>query len=103
MWWKSRDPLDRRIKKLAVDMLAELAEAGWTVHSSEFSSRFFGNWWVTLRRGDQQITITRDRTEFSLDGSSEVGFSQADSLRSFASLAGVLGAIQDHGLLNRQP
>lgn len=62
-----RAALHPKIKKEAGKLIALLAESGWVVHSSQYSAKFFGNWLILLRRGDDQIRLVKDRSEYSLD------------------------------------
>ena len=63
-----REVLHRKIKREINGPISDLLEAGWTVHSSVYSDKTFGNWQVILRRGEDQISLVKDRSQFAIDG-----------------------------------
>jgi hypothetical protein len=77
---KTREILHPKIKREAGDLIADLSESGWNVHSSQYSSQVFGNWSLVLRRGTQEITLVKERSQFTIDGPAELGL-DAEPLR----------------------
>jgi len=58
-----------KIKREAGQLIALLAAGGWQVHSSQYSSKFFGNWLILLRQGEDEIRLIKDRSFYMLDAS----------------------------------
>ena len=78
--------LDERIREEIGEELRPLLEAGFTVTSSMYSEAAFGNFFVDLRRGEEELRIVRDRSEYMVRGD-ETGLKRAGLWRAFDSKA----------------
>lgn len=79
-----REVLHRKIKREIDGPISDLLETGWTVHSSIYSAKFFGNWQVILRRGEDQVLLVKDRSQYAIDGDEHL--MTPDFRKSFESL-----------------
>src|ERR1700756_3093785 len=52
----------------AGELISELRTVGWTVQTSQFDARLFGNWLVDLRRGGRTLRLVKDRSQFMVAG-----------------------------------
>jgi hypothetical protein len=52
----------------AGELIAELHSAGWTVSTSRYDGKSFGNWYVDLRRADLTLRLVKDRSQYMVDG-----------------------------------
>ena len=68
LMFHKREVLHRKIKREINGPISDLLEAGWTVHSSVYASNVFGNWQVILRRGEDQISLVKGRSQYTIDG-----------------------------------
>ena len=65
-------PTDERlsppVQSEAGSLIEILRNAGWTVVDSQYSAQHFGNWLIDLTRDRRSIRLTRDRSQFIVDG-----------------------------------
>jgi hypothetical protein len=52
----------------AGELIAELNSAGWTVSTSHYDAKSFGNWYVDLRRADLTLRLVKDRSQYMIGG-----------------------------------
>jgi hypothetical protein len=85
LMFHKQEVLHRKIKREVNGPISDLLEAGWTVHSSVYSENSFGNWQVILRRGEDQISLVKDRSQYAMDGDEHL--MKPDFRKSFESLS----------------
>ena len=63
------------MKRLPVEISDDIGEyvekfrqAGYEIIEAKYSSKFFGNFYVDLKKDDRNIRITRDRSQYMVDG-----------------------------------
>lgn len=78
--------LDERIREEIGEELRPLLKVGFVVISSMYSETAFGNFYVDLRRGANELRIVRDRSEYMVRGE-EAGLKRAGLGRAFDSKA----------------
>ena len=78
--------LDERIRGEIGEELRPLLEMGFAVTSSMYSETAFGDFYVDLRRGADELRIIRDRNEYMLRGD-EADLKRAGLWRVFDSKA----------------
>ena len=85
--------LDERICEAIGEELRPLLEAGFVVTSSEYAEEAFGNFYLDLRRGADELRITRDRSQYMVRGD-EAGLKRAGLWRAFDSKAEFFEALK---------
>ena len=84
LMFHKHEVLHWKIKREINGPISDLLEAGWTVHSSIYSEKSFGNWQVILRQGEDQISLVKDRSQYAIDGDEHL--MTPDFRKSFESL-----------------
>ena len=56
------------IEREAGALISDLQAVGWTVSTSLYSPKSFGNWYVDLHRSGVAIRLVKDRSQYMVHG-----------------------------------
>ena len=70
----------------AGEVISELHSAGWTVSTSRYDASLFGNWYIDLCRAGRTIRLSKDRSQFLIDGPPVLEMRAAGLWRAFDDL-----------------
>jgi hypothetical protein len=65
----SGEDLPVEVKSEIGALISKLRGAGWVVSASRYDAKSFGNWCVDLYRADRLIRLSKDRSQYLMDGS----------------------------------
>jgi hypothetical protein len=49
-------------------LISELHSAGWTVSTSHYDAKLFGNWYVDLTRAGHTMRLVKERSQYMIAG-----------------------------------
>jgi hypothetical protein len=67
-------------------LVSQLHQAGWMFSTSRYDAKVFGNWWVELHREDRWIRLSKDRSQYLIDGSNIEEIKAAGLWKAFGDL-----------------
>lgn len=85
--------LNEHVRSEVGEELQSILEAGFTVHASMYSETDFGNFYVDLRRGTEELRLARDRNQYMVQGD-EAELKRAGLWRAFNSKAEFFDALR---------
>jgi hypothetical protein len=74
-------------------LISQLRGAGWVVSASRYDAKSFGNWCVGLYRADRLIRLSKDRSQYLMDGSDIEEIKAAGLWKAFDDLEELLKAV----------
>ena len=78
--------LDRHIEASLGPLVRELAADGWSVTRAEYGADSFGDIVVELQKESRWLVLTRDRSQFMIDGPDHAALRAAGLFRAFDSV-----------------
>jgi len=90
-----RSDLNESVRHEIGDELKSILSAGFTVRESDYSEADFGNFYVDLLRGTDQLRIIRDRGQYMVQGD-EVELRRAGLWKAFDSKVEFFGALTSY-------
>jgi hypothetical protein len=81
-----QQPLTVEVETEVGALISQLHQTGWTVSASRYDAKAFGNWYVELRRTNRLIRLSKDRSQYQIDGSNIEEIKNAGLWRAFDDL-----------------
>jgi hypothetical protein len=81
-----QQPLTVEVETEVGALISQLHQAGWIVSVSRYDAKAFGNWYVELRRANGLIRLSKDRSQYQIDGSNIEEIKSAGLWRAFDDL-----------------
>ena len=81
-----QQPLTVEVETEVGALISQLHQTGWIVSASRYDAKAFGNWYVELRRTNRLIRLSKDRSQYQIDGSNIEEIKNAGLWRAFDDL-----------------